>query len=164
MRTSVAADRNQRHALGWSDKGVVGRAGFKSESKREGQVNQIRWETNREKVKRKSLVQKSGNLEHCRRSADDTGETKLIVFKTAWKKSLFSYRKDLRVARSTSFCILIDDNKNNPRFLYNILAKLSRNKTMPGTFRPAYYNINDFMNYLNAKILNNSITVSDQWL
>ncbi len=56
-------------------------------------------------------------------------KTKLEVFRMAWWESTLSYRKALKTARSDYFSSLSEENKNNPRYLFNIVAKLAKNKT-----------------------------------
>ncbi|XP_053481003.1 uncharacterized protein LOC128607830 [Ictalurus furcatus] len=57
-------------------------------------------------------------------------QTKLVIFQTAWKESLLKYRKSLGDARKIYFSTLIGDNKNNSRFLFNTVAKLTRIKPL----------------------------------
>ncbi len=54
---------------------------------------------------------------------------KLEVFRMAWWESTLSYRKALKTARSDYFSSLSEETKNNPRYLFNIVAKLAKNKT-----------------------------------
>ncbi|MCI4381395.1 hypothetical protein PGIGA_G00251090, partial [Pangasianodon gigas] len=66
-------------------------------------------------------------------------QTKLVVFQIAWKESLLSYKKALSAARSMYLSTLIEDNRNNPRFLFNTVAKLTRNKTTIETHTQSLY-------------------------
>ncbi len=50
-------------------------------------------------------------------------KTKLEVFCIAWRKSTLSYRKTLKTARSNYFSSLLEENKHNPRYLFNTAAK-----------------------------------------
>ncbi len=50
-------------------------------------------------------------------------KTKLEVFCMAWRESTLSYRKALQTARSDYFSSLLEENKHNPRYLFNTVAK-----------------------------------------
>ncbi|XP_053084193.1 uncharacterized protein LOC128317225 [Pangasianodon hypophthalmus] len=79
-------------------------------------------------------------------------QTNLVVFQIAWKESLLSYKKALSAARSVYLSTLIEDNRNNPRFLFNTVAKLTR--TTIETRTQSLYSSDDFMNFFNGKIEN----------
>ncbi len=53
-------------------------------------------------------------------------KTKLEVFRIAWRESILSYRKALKTARSDYFSSLLEENKHNPRYLFNTVAKLTK--------------------------------------
>ncbi len=55
-------------------------------------------------------------------------KTKLEVFRMAWRESTLSYRKALKTARSDYFSSLLEENKHKPRYLFNIVAKVTKNK------------------------------------
>ncbi len=57
-------------------------------------------------------------------------KTKLEVFRIAWRESTLSYRKALKTARSDYFSSLLEQNKHNPRYLFNTVAKLTKNKAL----------------------------------
>ncbi len=59
-------------------------------------------------------------------------KTKLEVFCIAWRESTLSYRKVLKTAWSDYFLPLLEENKHNPRYLFNTVAKLTKNKTSTG--------------------------------
>ncbi len=52
-------------------------------------------------------------------------KTNLEVFRIAWKNSMSSYRQALKAARTEHICKLIDNNQNNPRFLFSTVARLT---------------------------------------
>ncbi len=68
----------------------------------------------------------------------------------AWRESTLSYRKALKTARSDYFSSLLEENKHNPRYLFNTVAKLTKNKT--GVDISQQHSSNDFMNYFTSKI------------
>ncbi len=53
-------------------------------------------------------------------------KTKLEVFRMTWRESTLSYRKALKTARSDYFSSLLEENKHNPRYLFNTVAKLTK--------------------------------------
>ncbi len=85
-------------------------------------------------------------------------KTKLEVFRMAWWESTLSYRKALKTARSDYFSSLLEENKHNPRYLFNTVTKLTKNKTSTGVNISQQHSSNDFMNYFTSKIN----TISDQ--
>ncbi len=50
-------------------------------------------------------------------------QTKLEVFRLASQESTLSYRKALKTARSDYFLSPLKENKHNPRYLFNTVAK-----------------------------------------
>ncbi len=46
----------------------------------------------------------------------------------AWQESYLSYRKALKTARSDYFSSLLEENKHNPRYVFNRVAKLTKIK------------------------------------
>ncbi len=72
-------------------------------------------------------------------------KTKLEVFRIA-------YRKALKTARSDYFSSLLEENKHNPRYLFNTVAKLTKNKASTGVDISQQHSSNDFMNYFTSKI------------
>ncbi len=79
-------------------------------------------------------------------------KTKLEVFHIAWRESTLSYRKVLKTARSDYFSYLLEENKHNPRHLFNTVAKLTNNKASTGVDISQQHSSNDFMNYFTFKI------------
>ncbi len=71
-----------------------------------------------------------------------------------------SYRQALKAARTEHIRKLIDNNQNNPRFLFRTVARLTNNQTSPDLNIPSQFNSNDFMNFFTDKIDNirNTIT------
>ncbi len=79
-------------------------------------------------------------------------KTKLEVFHIAKRESTLSYRKALQSARSDYFTSLLEDNKHNPRYLFNTVAKLTKNKASKCVDISQQHSSNDFMNYFTSKI------------
>ncbi len=77
-------------------------------------------------------------------------KTKVEVFRIAWQESTISYRKALKTARSDYFTSLLEEN--NPRYLFNTVAKLTKNKASAGVDISQQHSSNDFMNYFTSKI------------
>ncbi len=71
-----------------------------------------------------------------------------------------SYRQALKAARSEHICKLIDNNQNNPRFLFSTVTRLTNNQTSPDLNIPSQFNSNDFMNFFTDKIDNKSSQVN----
>ena len=90
-------------------------------------------------------------------------KTNLEVFIIAWKNSMSSYRQALKTARAEHIHKLIENNQNNPRFLFSTVARLTNNQTPPDLNIPSQLNSNDFMNFFTDKIDNirNTITNVD---
>ncbi len=74
-----------------------------------------------------------------------------------------SYRQALKAARTEHIRKFIDNNQNNPRFLFSTVARLTNNQTSPDLNIPSKFNSNDFMNFFTDKIDNirNTITNVD---
>ncbi len=70
----------------------------------------------------------------------------------AWRESTLSYRKALKTARSDYFSSLLEENKHKPRYLFNIVAKVTKNKSSTGVDISQQHSSNDFMNYFTSKI------------
>ena len=79
--------------------------------------------------------------------------TKLEVFHLAWKDSLLSYKRVLSEAKSAYYSSLIDNNKNNPKFLFNTISRLTKNHNTIDHSVPISFSGNDFMTFFNNKIL-----------
>ncbi len=61
-------------------------------------------------------------------------KTKLEVFRLAWREST------------------LEENKHNPRDLFNTVTKLTKNKASTGVGISQEHSSNDFMNYFTSKI------------
>ncbi len=71
----------------------------------------------------------------------------------AWWESTLSLRKALKTARSDYFSSLLEENKHNPRYLFNTVAKLTKSKTSTGVdIFQQQHSSNDFMKYFTSKI------------
>ncbi len=46
----------------------------------------------------------------------------------AWQESTLPYKKALQTARSDYFSSLLEENKHNPRYLFNTVAKVKKIK------------------------------------
>ncbi len=79
-------------------------------------------------------------------------KTKLEVFRMAWRESTLSYRKALKTARSDYFSSLLEENKPNPSYLFNTVAKLTKNKASTGFDISQQHSSNNFINYFTSKI------------
>ena len=79
--------------------------------------------------------------------------TKLEESRLAWQDSLKIYRKALRNARAAYYSFLIEENKNNPRFLFSTLARLTKSHNSIDPCIPITLSSNDFMNFFHEKVL-----------
>uniref|UniRef100_A0A669C0Q9 Reverse transcriptase domain-containing protein n=1 Tax=Oreochromis niloticus TaxID=8128 RepID=A0A669C0Q9_ORENI len=70
----------------------------------------------------------------------------------AWRNSLLLYKKALRKARTSYYSSLIEENKNNPRFLFSTVARLTKVRSTEPTI-PLTLTSNDFMNFFTNKIV-----------
>ena len=66
---------------------------------------------------------------------------------------MIEYRKALKSARSAYFSKLLEENKHNPRYLFDTVAKLTRNKASTSDVSKEHSS-NDFMNFFTCKIDN----------
>ena len=97
-------------------------------------------------------------------------KTKLEVFRISWKESSIAYREALEAARSAYFSTLLKENKHNPRYLFETVAKLTKNKSSSPEVSKQHSS-NDFINFYTYKIdyirdkiitMQSSTTVSHQ--
>uniref|UniRef100_A0A8D3B260 Reverse transcriptase domain-containing protein n=1 Tax=Scophthalmus maximus TaxID=52904 RepID=A0A8D3B260_SCOMX len=70
-----------------------------------------------------------------------------------WKNCLITYKKALRNARTNYFSSLIEENKNNPRFLFSTVARLTESKSSTEQSIPPTLSSNDFMSFFTNKII-----------
>ena len=71
----------------------------------------------------------------------------------AWKDSLIVYKQALRKARTAYYSSLIEDNKNNPRFLFSAVARLTKSHNSVEPCIPAALSSEDFMSFFSSKII-----------
>ncbi len=62
-----------------------------------------------------------------------------------------SYRQALKAARTKHISKLIDNNQNNPRFLFSTVARLTNKQMSPDQNISSQFNCNDFMNFFTEK-------------
>ncbi len=67
------------------------------------------------------------------------------------EKQMSSYRQALKAARAELICKLIDNNQNNPRFLFSTVARWTIKQMSPDLNIPPQFNSNDFMNFFTDK-------------
>ncbi len=79
-------------------------------------------------------------------------KTKLKVFRIAWRESSLSYRKTLQTARSDYFLSLLEENKHNPKYLFNTVAKLTNNRASTGVYISQQHSSKLFIKYFTSKI------------
>uniref|UniRef100_A0A8D0CS33 Reverse transcriptase domain-containing protein n=3 Tax=Sander lucioperca TaxID=283035 RepID=A0A8D0CS33_SANLU len=79
--------------------------------------------------------------------------TKLEESRLDWQDSLKTYRKTLRKARSDYYSSLIEENKNNPRFLFSTVARLTDSHSSIEPSIPIALSSDDFMSFFNDKII-----------
>ena len=93
------------------------------------------------------LKQVSRQLERKWRSSNH------VEYLLDWKNSVKAYKKALHIARAAYYSKLIEENKNNPRFLFSTVARLTESHTSTEPSIPQSLNSNIFMNFFNDKIL-----------
>ena len=71
----------------------------------------------------------------------------------AWKDSLIVYKRALRIARTSYYSSLIEENKHNPRFLFSTVTRLTKSHNSVGPCIPATLSSEDFMSFFSGKII-----------
>ncbi|KAM3623373.1 uncharacterized protein V6R79_010313, partial [Siganus canaliculatus] len=79
--------------------------------------------------------------------------SKLEEHRTAWLDGLSSYRRMLRRARASYYSTLIEENKNNHRFLFSTVARLTKSHSVNEPSIPVTLGSEEFMDFFNNKIL-----------
>ena len=96
----------------------------------------------------RSLKQSTRNLERLwRRSRTENSLS-------AWKNSLKAYKQALRSAKTRYYSSLIEENKNNPRFLFSTVARLTNSHSSVDPSIPLSLSCDDFLKFFNDKIIN----------
>ena len=75
-------------------------------------------------------------------------------FHAAWKDSFIAYKKAIRRARTAYYSSLIEKNKNNPRFLFSTVARLTKSHSSVEPCVPLDLSSEDFMTFFTNKVLN----------
>lgn len=94
----------------------------------------------------RSLKQASRKLERMWRS-NKSEESRIL-----WQESHNKYMKALRFARTSYYSSLIEENKNNPRYLFSTVARLTQSQSSIEPVIPLALSCDDFMSFFNDKI------------
>ena len=86
----------------------------------------------------------------------------LLENRLIWQNNLKNYRKALRNARGAFYSALIEVNKNNPRFLFSTVARLTESHSSIEPCVPINLSSNDFMNFFYNKIITIREKISHQ--
>ncbi len=78
----------------------------------------------------------------------------LELFHMAWRERTLSFRKALKTARSDYFSSLLEENKHNPRYLFNTVAKKKKKQHQLVLTFPNSTAVMTLMNYFTSKINN----------
>ena len=70
----------------------------------------------------------------------------------AWREGLTKYKKTIHASRAAHFSSLINENKNNHKFLFETVAKLTKSQNAINPRIPSLLSSNDFMDYFSNKI------------
>ncbi len=63
----------------------------------------------------------------------------------------YSYNLPFDGSHNVVFAKLIDNNQNNPKFLFSTVARLTNKQMSPDLNIPSQFNSNDFMNLFTKK-------------
>ncbi|XP_051234748.1 uncharacterized protein LOC127351330 [Dicentrarchus labrax] len=88
-----------------------------------------------------------------RKSERKWRSNKLSEYRSNWQDNLKIYRKALRNARGAYYSALIEENKNNPRFLFSTVARLTESHSSIEPHIPINLSSNDFMSFFYNKII-----------
>uniref|UniRef100_A0A8P4KLV1 Reverse transcriptase domain-containing protein n=1 Tax=Dicentrarchus labrax TaxID=13489 RepID=A0A8P4KLV1_DICLA len=88
-----------------------------------------------------------------RKSERKWRSSKLSKYLSIWQDNLKTYRKALRNARGAYYSALIEENKNNPRFLFSTVARLTESHSSVEPHIPINLSSNDFMSFFYNKII-----------
>ena len=94
-----------------------------------------------------ALKQTARKLERQWRSSN-LEESQLV-----WKDGLITYKKALPKARTAYYSSLIEGNKNNPRFLFSTVARLTKSPSSVAPCIPLTLSSDDFMRFFINKIV-----------
>ncbi|KAM3601743.1 uncharacterized protein V6R79_018073 [Siganus canaliculatus] len=93
----------------------------------------------------RELKKTTQNLERMWRSS------RLEEHCTAWLDGLSSYRRMLRRARASYYSTLIEENKNNHRFLFSTIARLTKSHSLNEPSIPVTLGSEEFMDFLTTR-------------
>ncbi|XP_051242969.1 uncharacterized protein LOC127355793 [Dicentrarchus labrax] len=88
-----------------------------------------------------------------RKSEKKWRSSKLSEYRSIWQDNLKIYRKALRNTRGAYYSALIEENKNNPRFLFSTVARLTESHSSIEPHIPINLSSNDFMSFFHNKII-----------
>ncbi|XP_051233806.1 uncharacterized protein LOC127350821 [Dicentrarchus labrax] len=88
-----------------------------------------------------------------RKSERKWRSSKLLEYCSIWHDHFKIYRKALRNARGAYYSALKEENKNNPRFLFSTVARLTESHSSIEPHIPITLSTNDFMSFFYNKII-----------
>ncbi|XDV35971.1 hypothetical protein PO909_005829 [Leuciscus waleckii] len=99
------------------------------------------------------LKGKGGGIARAARKMERSWKkTKLEVFRISWREH-FAFRSMIAYRKALKTTTLLEENKHNPRYLFETVAKLTKNKA-PTPDVSKQHSSNDFMNFFTYKIVN----------